>query len=971
MLLWMMVVCMLGMFLRPVTVSAEEQKTVRVGYYESAGFLEGASDGAVKTGYGYEYMQKIASYTGWKYVYVYGSYEELLEQMEEGEIDLMPGVTYRADLAEQMDYSDIAMGKDARGIYYFCTVKNRPDLKEELSYAQTRIDTYQPDYYQELNDKYGLTQKQHRSLTAAETKWLETHPVLRVGYMEDYLPYSGTDAEHEATGIMRDVMTQILQRLGVADQIEVRYTGYRDYQKMIEGLKSGQTDIIFPASGALWYAEQNGIMLSTSVISSTMNLVFTGNYDDDTVRTIAVNENNMMQYYYAITVYPDAQIISCSSIDQCLQAVADGVAGSTILNALRTNMLLRNSDYKEMLTRQLPRSDDRCFAVLAGNSVLLGMVNYGLGLLDHDYALNASYKYADAVYKYSVTDWIAGHISLAIAFAVLLFALVVAVFVYRSKNLKLQAIEAKRHKQELTDALEVAQHANKAKTNFLNNMSHDIRTPMNAIIGFTSLAVTHIDNKEQVRDYLGKIMTSSNHLLSLINDMLDMSRIESGQVKIEENECHLPTIMHDLRNILQSDVRAKRLDFFIDTVDVVDENIICDKLRLNQVLLNCMSNAIKFTRPGGTVGIRIIQKPGAPDGQAYFDFVVKDNGIGMSPEFAEHMFEPFTREENTTVSGIPGTGLGMSITKYIIDMMGGTISVKSEKGVGTEITASLAFRLGSNPQRVKVIRDLVGLRALVADDSMDTCVSVSRMLESIGMSAEWTMSGVEATYKAKFAYEDGKPYKAFIIDWLMPDMNGVEVVRRIRAEIGNETPIIILTAYDWSDIEEEARAAGVTAFCAKPIFLSDLYEILSGEVESEDAKTGESEEVVFTDKRVLLVEDNELNTEIAQEILEQTGVEVEVAENGQIAVDKVQMSEPGYYDMIFMDIQMPVMDGYEATRWIRRMDRADAATLPIVAMTANAFEEDRQTAYESGMNEHTSKPIEVTALYEIMKRYLS
>ena len=699
--LWLLLICMVSILWQVTPAEAEEQKTVRVGYYEAEGFLEGASDDEIKTGYGYECMQKVASYTGWKYVYVYGSYEELIKQLQAGTIDLLAGVTYQSDLAARIDYSDIALGKDTRGIYYFCTVKNRPDLKEELQYAQTQINTYQPDYYQKLSEKYGLNQKIRRPLTAAETEWLASHQVLRVGYMEDYFPYSGTNDAHEATGIMRDVMTELLQRLGISDQIEVRYTGYRDYQTMIAGLRSGQTDLVFPASGAMWYAEQNGIMLSTPVVSSGMNLVYTDSYDDDTVAAIAVNKNNMMQYYYTITEYPDAKIVSCESVDQCLKAVIEGRAGSTIINSLRTNRVLRNSDYKEMMTRQMMRSDDRCFAVLSGDSVLLGLLNYGLELLDNDYALNCSYKYADDVYQYSITDWIAGHISVVVTLAVLLFVLVIVFFVLRSRNLRAQAVEAKRLKKELADALEVAQHANEAKTNFLNNMSNDIRTPMNAIIGFTSLALTHIDNKEQVRDYLGKIMTSSDHLLSLINDMLDMNRIESGQMKIKENECHLPTIMHDLSNILQTDVRSKRLDFFIDAVDVVDENIICDKLRLNQILLNCMSNAVKFTEPGGTVGIRMIQKTGAPDGQAYFDFVVTDNGIGMSPEFVEHMFEPFTREENSTVSGIPGAGLGMSITKYIIDMMGGTISVKSEKGVGTEITVSLAFRLGSNQHRAE------------------------------------------------------------------------------------------------------------------------------------------------------------------------------------------------------------------------------------------------------------------------------
>ena len=529
-----------------------------------------------------------------------------------------------------------------------------------------------------------------------------------------------------------------------------------------------------------------------------------------------------------------------------------------------------------------------------------------------------------------------------------------------------------QHKEELAEALIASQHANKAKTTFLNNMSHDIRTPMNAIIGFTTLAATHIDNKRRVQDYLNKIMTSSNHLLSLINDVLDMSRIESGRVRIEENEYHLPDIMHDLRNILQADIRSKRLDFFIDTVDVVDEDIFCDKLRLNQVLLNCMSNAIKFTKPGGTVGIRVIQKEGAPAGYANFEFIVKDNGIGMNPEFIQHIFEPFTREESSTVSGIPGTGLGMSITSNIVDMMGGTISVKSEKYVGTEFIIALRFRLGTGShRRVSVIRSLEGMRALVADDSMDTCTSVSKMLSKIGMNPDWTMSGREAVYKAKFSYEIGSPYKAFIIDWLMPDMNGVEVVRQIRSEIGDDTPIIILTAYDWSDIEDEAREAGVTAFCSKPIFLSDLYEILSGHTDTSYSFQTCPEPAEFDGKRILIVEDNDLNREIASELIGQTGASIETAANGQIAVDKVASSAEGYYSLIFMDIQMPVMDGLKATGAIRALPRKDAATLPIIAMSANAFAENVEKSLAAGMNDHLAKPLDMAKVIAAISKYTS
>ena len=536
-------------------------------------------------------------------------------------------------------------------------------------------------------------------------------------------------------------------------------------------------------------------------------------------------------------------------------------------------------------------------------------------------------------------------------------------------NIDAEMRKEQEQRQILSDALIAAEHANKAKTTFLNNMSHDIRTPMNAIVGFTALASTHAEQPELVRDYLKKIMTSSNHLLSLINDVLDMSRIESGTVKIEEKECNLPDIMHDIKNIVQADIRSKQLEFFIDTVDVINESIICDKLRLDQILLNCLSNAIKFSKPGGAVGVRVIQKPNAPSGYADFDFLVRDSGIGMHPEFMEHIFEPFVREQTTTISGIPGTGLGMAITKNIVDMMGGSISVTSELGVGSEFTISLRFRLGDNPKKVGIIKELSGVRALVADDDYNTCVSVTRMLKSIGLRSEFTTSGKEAVLRTKTAMEENDNFSVYIIDWLMPDMNGIEVVRRIRQEIGNDVPIIILTAYDWSDIKEEAQEAGVTAFCSKPIFMSELHDILlfAGHKESVAAK----KEIDFTGKRLLLVEDIELNREIAETILVEGGFAVDSAENGKIAVEMLKESEPGYYDLILMDIQMPVMDGYEATRAIRALDNIELATIPILAMTANAFEEDKKQALSAGMNGHLVKPIRIEELYAALEEYLN
>ena len=529
--------------------------------------------------------------------------------------------------------------------------------------------------------------------------------------------------------------------------------------------------------------------------------------------------------------------------------------------------------------------------------------------------------------------------------------------------------------EEQNRKLEIAlQHegaANRAKREFLFNMSHDIRTPMNAIIGFTSLAATHIDNREQVLDYLKKISTSSQHLLSLINDVLDMSRIESGKVKIEEKAVHLPDLVHDVRSIIQPNVAAKRLSLFIDTMDIEDEDIITDPLRLNQILLNILSNAIKFTPTGGTISIRIAQKNGAPKGRGCYEFRIKDNGIGMSEEFQKHIFEAFSREESSTVSGIQGTGLGMSITKNIVDMMGGTIAIESEPGKGSEFSVDLCFALSGQRVEPKQLPQLEGLRALVADDDTDTCLSVSTMLSKIGMRPEWTISGREAVIRTRYAMEQGDEFSVYIIDWLIPDMNGIEVVRQIRRVIGKSCPIIILTAYDWTDIEEEARAAGVTAFCEKPLFLSELRRVLAEPFGAEPIhEPSQPNASGFKGKKLLLVEDNALNRELAQEILKEAGFAVDTAEDGEIAVQKMKQAAPGQYDLILMDIQMPKMDGYEATRQIRALPDAAKAGIPIFAMTANAFEEDRQNALEAGMDGHIAKPLDIPHLLHVLAEVL-
>ncbi|VUW95102.1 Signal transduction histidine-protein kinase BarA [[Ruminococcus] torques] len=531
----------------------------------------------------------------------------------------------------------------------------------------------------------------------------------------------------------------------------------------------------------------------------------------------------------------------------------------------------------------------------------------------------------------------------------------------------------KQKNQALSEAVHAAETANRAKSTFLSNMSHDIRTPMNAIIGFATLAVSNIDNKTRVQDYLSKILSSGNHLLSLINDILDMSRIESGKIHLEETEVNLSEVLHDLKTIISGQIHAKQLELYMDAMDIVDEDVYCDKTRLNQVLLNLLSNAIKFTPAGGTVSVRIRQFQGTKKERSMYEIRVKDTGIGMSREFAQRIFDPFERERTSTVSRTQGTGLGMAITKNIVDMMGGMIEVQTEKGSGTEFIVRLDLRIQAEYQRMEKIVELEGLKALVVDDDFNTCDSVTKMLVKVGMRSEWTLSGKEAVLRARQSLELGDAFHTYIIDWRLPDMNGIEVTRQIRS-LGDDTPIIILTAYDWSDIEVEARAAGVTAFCSKPMFMSDLRETLLNAIgQKQNNRTDTipaSVNADFKNKQILLVEDNELNSEIAVEILKEYGFRVDTAENGVEAVERIRNSTPGEYDLVLMDVQMPVMNGYEATHQIRSLDNPELAGITILAMTANAFDEDRKKALEAGMNGFLSKPIIIEELIHTLQSNL-
>jgi len=947
-LLWLIpFACVFLLFFHSVYAYAgQDNEVVRVGYYENEVFQEGAGEGEVKSGYAYEYYRKLSEYTGWEYEYVYGDFSELYQMLLDGKIDLLAGLARKEDRIPVIGYPDAVMGSesyylvkydedtditadpatlngcrigvldsamvdalkqylddnhvnaeivtypdytqlfsafDSHSInvlaaesdgahgrehsevlcvfgssdYYLCTSISRPDLLQELNTAQALLAAEEPNYLSSLSSRYYSVSVTARAFSQAEREWIDTHSSLNVGYLENYLPYSDTDPEGNVTGVVKDMIPDIMKTLGIPET-KVTFTGYRSYDDMIADMASGVIDVAFPVGGGLYYSEENGIYQTNPVVSAPTALICRSEFSAETASRFAVNENNRMQYYYVRTNHPDAEIVFFPSIEECLDAVLSGKVECTTLNGLRANEILKNRKYEGLSIRQSSHNDDRCFGVKIGNEGLLKLLNRGINVLGSDYAQNISYRYAGRLYSYSFTDMIRDHMAAVGLILLAIAALIVFLLVRDVRRTKKEVGEKEAARQELeaknnelaesqkalSDALIAAEDANNAKTAFLNNMSHDIRTPMNAIVGFTALATSHIDNKEKVLDYLEKISVSGQHLLSLINDVLDMSRIESGKVTIVETDVHLPDVIRDLQAIIELNISSKHLELSVDTQSVIHADIITDKLRLNQVLLNILSNAIKFTPSGGSISFRVLEKPSPVEGIADFEFRIKDNGIGMSEEFREIIFEAFTREKTSTVSGIQGTGLGMAIAKKIIEMMGGSITVQSAEGEGSEFIVKLPCKISS----VSAKQD-----AVLKPQEMDAPAS-------------------------------------------LPDFSG---------------------------------------------------------------------------KRVLLVEDNELNQILAENILTGAGLDVDIAGDGTEAVEKVKSAAAAYYDVILMDIQMPLMDGYEATKQIRALEEPDKAAIPIIAVTANAFDEDRQAAEAAGMNAHLAKPYDIPVIMETLKNLWS
>ena len=708
-----------------VDVSAQSAETVKVGYYFSNNFQEGMDDRSPKSGYSYEYLQKLASYTGWKYEYVYGEWDELFEKLKDGEIDLMAGVAYSEDRVDQIGYPDSEMlnetfyiykdtddssmqcgdiasysgkkigtlkgdqrmtaaleqwkarhradieieyysdftecarvfneqqidgfvsadnvvssysgitpvEKIGKQLFYLCTAKEREDLLSELNMAMSIMNERDAVEVDELRNKYYTETTVSVFLSQQEQQWMKEHAQITVGYLADYLPYCDKAEDGSATGLVSDIVPDLFDALSGDYDPEIIYRCFDDQQEMLDCLKNGEVDFVMPVSDGKWYAEQEEFVQSSAVVAFPIALVYREPYDNEVTSRIAVNQNNLRQYWYTLANYPDAEIVMYDGIEACIDAVNSGEADSTLLSALRVSQLLNGEKKLNIIT--LSDSEKLCFGVAAGNKALLQILNHGLSILGESYGLNHTYRYLDTVVTYTLTDVIQDHVWLFIGLLTVLLILIVTYFIHREQEQKKAAQHELKQKELLEKALCAAKQASVAKKVFLQNMSHDIRTPMNAVLGFTNLAIQAGGDTEKTQDYLSKIKISGNHLLGIVNEVLEISRIESGQTKLDESVWSIADIVKETDIIIRDQALAKKQEFSIDIWQVQDMYIYCDKLRVKEILVNLLGNAVKYTQTGGSISLRIIQKPCEKENFGNYEIHVKDNGCGMSEEFLQ------------------------------------------------------------------------------------------------------------------------------------------------------------------------------------------------------------------------------------------------------------------------------------------------------------------------------------------------
>ena len=960
-------------FAEPAQSSSEDNsKEVSIGYYYGdTAFQDGFGDDERKSGYAYEYYQRLAPYAGWDYTYRYLTRSEAIEALRNGEVDIVAGINKTPQLEKEFLFSSADMGLDGNPLY-FAVNKNRGDLLAELDQAQEDLLTNDPNFLADNRKKYYANSGMTTALTKEEHAWLEEKGSITLGYLSGNLPISGHDDQGKPTGVLGSALPIMEEYLG----IPIKTKAFDSRYAMREAIKNNEVDVIFPVYDDAWSREKEDLYQTTPLVEDRIMVAYTGDYDDDVLKRVASTEAAIGQQEFLEQYDPSAELVNYPSRDEAFRAMSRGEVDSVIGNASIMQLFIaEHPEYDSFNTAYLEASEGFSFAVSRDDPTLAVIMQEATQQIDDTLITNAMIRYSEARAPFSLVEVIRHYALPLLVIGLVIIAAIVIVFLRYRRQVNLFNKHQAAAREALQTALDAADNASAAKTSFLSNMSHDIRTPLNAIIGMTAIAGANIGDTNRVKDCLSKIASSGKHLLSLINEILDVSKIESGRIELSEEPFDLSVMLKDLVDINRPQADAKRQKVIIRVKDIVHEEVIGDHVRLQQIYTNLVSNAIKYTPEGGTIDITLEEKNAGSAKIAQYDFTVKDNGIGMSKEYLPHVFDAFSRAERKEVTEQQGTGLGMPIALSAARMMNGDIEVESELGKGSTFTATVFLKIAELDE--SVYEEFINLPVLIVDDDEVVCESTHIMLRDLGMKPEYVLSGREAVDRLVDAEAAGEQFFAVIIDWIMPGMDGVQTIREIRKRTNGDVPIIVISAYDWTEIEKEARQAGASFFVSKPLFKSRLkqlfVELLGAEPAQKDIEEKlDVSEVDLSGKRGLLAEDNDLNAEVAAAFLEAAGFELERALNGQEAFEMVRDHEPGYYDCVFMDMQMPVMNGLDATRAIRDLPREDTDydALPIFAMTANAFVDDVRKIKEAGMNGHFAKPLDFTVLLTTLHQQL-
>ena len=1066
----------------PIAAHAENEKTVRVGWYESP-FNQTDSYGR-RSGYAYEYQQKIAAYTGWTYEYVKGSWSELMQMLIDGEIDLMGDISYTVGRARNMLFSMVPMGTEEYYVFvasgrdsgidaddyssfngkkigvnkgsvqadifrnwiakkgaqpeivelmenetesvellkqgaldafitydgyggsdgllpvckigssdfYFAVSKARPELLGELDAAMLRIQNENIYYNQQLQEKYLSHAGANMFFAESELNWLAQHRSIRVGYRDNYLAFCARDKQTgELTGALKEFLklgSHCIQN----SEIIFEPVAYPSTEDALTAMRRGEIDCVFPVNLSLYDAEEAGILMTDALMPCEMYAVVRASaLREFTIEgrvKAAVNEGNPSYESFLMDHFPEWERVYFKDTAACLKGIAEGKADCLIVSNYRINTISNLLDEYKLSTVTtgvtmnsyfaLNRHDSDLFSILNKVIRLVPSAAVNAALVAHSYA-DQQITFAKFIREHFVSVLIAAGIVVAVILALLLRSV-------RSERKTREAMgriaelntTLSDSQQKLKEALDASEQASRAKTSFLSNMSHEIRTPMNAIIGLDSIALRDQDLAPHTREQLEKIGSSAKHLLGIINDILDMSRIESGRMALKEEEFGFRDFLDQINVMINGQCVDKGLRFECHIIGHTEDYYVGDDMKLKQVLINILGNAVKFTPAPGSVTFSVEQIRRFEQ-HCMLRFIIRDTGIGMSKDYIPKIFEAFSQENDGSSTKYGSTGLGMAITKSIVGMMNGEIAVDSEKGKGSTFTVTVTLKVSACSE--KDHRDLIpaGMRALVLDDDAVACEHEQLVADAVGIQADTVRTGEAALRMIREKKEAGQPYQLVLTDYLMPGMDGLAFTRALRKMDGGETGVILLTGYDWEDKQEEAKNAGVDVILSKPLFKDSLIHsvqnILLQREKAEDAAqsqpAAEGQAVhALEGCRILVVEDMELNAEILMDLLEMESMQSEHAENGQLAVDMFAAHPAGYYDAILMDVRMPVMNGLDATRAIRALDRPDAKAIPIIAMTANAFDEDVQHSLQAGMDAHLSKPVEPEQLYGTLDRMI-